>query len=147
VALRKTLGLTGAFGLLPRSQYFLTQLRVVTRYVFLIVCPIGQNVDYDVRPSTSFFEPAVIGSALFLGSLVAIGWWVRKTHPVFLFSIFWFFVTLAPTSRIVPISDVIFEHRLYLPLAGVCLSFPLAVEFVVARFRRRFQFEGVRISN
>ena len=31
----------------------------------------------------------------------------------------WFFGILAPTSSFVPISDLIFEHRLYLPLAGL----------------------------
>jgi tetratricopeptide (TPR) repeat protein len=37
------------------------------------------------------------------------------------FSIFWFFLTLLPESSILPQTDVIFEHRLYLPLAGYCL--------------------------
>ena len=30
----------------------------------------------------------------------------------------WFFITLSPTSSVIPLPDVIFEHRLYLPLAG-----------------------------
>src|SRR5262249_41083731 len=42
----------------------------------------------------------------------------------------WFFITLAPTSSFVPIPDVIFEHRLYLPLMGVCLSFPLLMSYL-----------------
>ncbi len=31
----------------------------------------------------------------------------------------WFFVILAPTSSFVPINDLAFEHRMYLPLAAV----------------------------
>src|SRR5208282_4959482 len=34
------------------------------------------------------------------------------------FSIFWFFLTLLPESSFLPLQDVIFEHRLYLPMAG-----------------------------
>lgn len=37
------------------------------------------------------------------------------------FGIFWFFLTLLPESSIIPIEDVIFEHRLYLPLFGYSL--------------------------
>jgi len=41
-----------------------------------------------------------------------------------------------------PIPDVIFEHRLYLPMVGICLSFPLLVEyaqsFLNARLRLRW---------
>src|SRR5262249_33589171 len=47
------------------------------------------------------------------------------------FSIFWFFITLSVTSSIIPIPDVIFEHRLYLPLAGVCLLFPIALGWLI----------------
>jgi hypothetical protein len=135
VALRKTVG-AGATSLLPRHEYFLTQLRVIVRYVWLVLCPIGQNLDYDIRPSTTILEPAIIGSALLLAALIVIAWKVRRSAPVLSFSIFWFFVTLAPTSSIIPIADVMFEHRLYLPLAGVCLSFPLALELLISRVRR-----------
>ena len=34
------------------------------------------------------------------------------------FGIFWFFITLSVESSIIPIVDVIFEHRLYLPSVG-----------------------------
>ncbi|MEK6531219.1 MAG: tetratricopeptide repeat protein [Deltaproteobacteria bacterium] len=35
------------------------------------------------------------------------------------FFMFWFFIVLSPTSSIVPIADVMAEHRLYLPSLGV----------------------------
>jgi tetratricopeptide (TPR) repeat protein len=39
----------------------------------------------------------------------------------------WIFVILAPTSSFFPIDDVIFEHRMYLPLAGVIVLAVMAV--------------------
>ena len=34
----------------------------------------------------------------------------------------WFFISLAPTSTIVPLNDIAVEHRLYLPMSlGLCL--------------------------
>src|SRR5437899_6244016 len=74
------------------------------------------------------------GLPIFFGEA---GWWLRRKAPVFAFSIFWFFITISPTSSVVPIVDVIFEHRLYLPLVGVAFSFPFLVDFLYARLRRR----------
>ena len=140
VALKDSVG-SNLEGHLPWQHYFLTQLRVVTRYVGLVFLPIGQNLDYDLRPSTNPFEPMVIVCALFLLAILAVGWLLRKREPIVAFSVFWFFLTLAPTSSIVPILDVIFEHRIYLPLVGVCLSFPLFARAVASAVRKQFDFQ------
>jgi protein O-mannosyl-transferase len=143
-ALRGTVGASVSVNL-SWWRYFLTELRVIVRYVRLVFLPIGLNLDYDVRPSTSPLEPAVIASFLFLCSLVLLGWRLRRRAPVFAFSIFWFFITLSPTSSVVSIIDVIFEHRLYLPLAGVCMSFPFFVDFVREKLKERFNFSGATV--
>jgi protein O-mannosyl-transferase len=137
-----TVGLAGSVGSSPAGhlsvlRYFLTQVRVIVRYVRLIFVPVGLNLDYDFRPSTGPLELSFILSALFLLALIGLAWVIRKRFPVFSFSIFWFFLTLAPTSSVIPILDVIFEHRLYLPLVGVSLSFPVFLEFVADQVRRR----------
>jgi len=126
VNLRESVG-AGLPDHLTTYQYFLTQLKVITRYVFLTLVPIGQNLDHDIRASNSPLEIPVLASALLLVALMIFAWRIRKRFPVFSFSIFWFFLTLAPTSSVVPILDVIFEHRLYYPMMGVCLSFPMAM--------------------
>ena len=141
VAQRRTVG-SGLPGHLSTWQYFLTELRVIVRYVELVFLPVGLNLDYDFTPSTSLFQPAVIGSLIFLSAIVVLGWTLRRRSPVFAFSIFWFFITLSPTSSVVPIKDVIFEHRLYLPLVGVCLSLPLLVELVFEKLRHRIVLPG-----
>jgi len=126
---------------LTSYSYFLTELRVIVRYLRLLVLPAGLNLSYDFRRSDRFLEPSVVFSALLLFVLLSLAWRLRQRNPVLAFSILWFFVTLAPTSSIMPIPDVIFEHRLYLPMVGICLSFPLLVEaqsFLNARLRLRW---------
>jgi protein O-mannosyl-transferase len=137
VALKGSVGGNLAGHLSP-GTYFLTQFRVVARYVGLVLYPVGLNLDYDIRPSQSLFEPAVFLSGLFLLAILVLGWVIRKNHSVFSFSIFWFFLTLAPTSGIVPILDVMFEHRLYLPLVGVCFSFPIVLNFLMGAAKRQW---------
>src|SRR2546426_5200767 len=90
VALRGSVG-AGLEGHLSSWHYFLTQLRVIARYVQLVFVPVGLNLDYDFRPSTSPLEPAVIASFIFLCGLVVLGWTLRRRAPVFAFSIFLFF--------------------------------------------------------
>ncbi len=118
----------GLQGHLSRYEYFLTQIRVIVSYARLVVLPVDLNLDYDVRPSTSIFEPAVILSLLFLGGLIALAWILRKKEPVLSFAILWFFITLSPTSSFIPILDTMFEHRLYLPMVAICLAFPILAD-------------------
>ena len=114
-------------------HYFLTQFRVILTYIRLLVFPSGLNLDYDFTMSASLLEPGTLFSLLALLVLIFAGWRWRNTQKIYCFSIFWFFLTLSPTSSIIPIPDVIFEHRVYLPLAGVCLSFPFAMEWLVRK--------------
>lgn len=126
VTLRHSIGTLP--GHLSSYSYFLTQLRVIVVYVRLLFFPAWLTLDYDFPASTTALDPRVILSALFLLAIAGLGWKWRRRRPVLAFSIAWLFVTLAPTSSFVSILDVIFEHRLYLPLVGVCLSFPLLLQ-------------------
>jgi tetratricopeptide (TPR) repeat protein len=122
-------------GRLSPWHYFLTELRVIVTYVRVLLVPVGLNLDHDFRPSTSLLDPSVIGSAILLVALVGLAWRLRRSQPVVSFSIFWFFITLSPTSSFVPILDTAFEHRLYLPLVGLSLTFPVLVDYI-ARLAR-----------
>lgn len=116
-------------GLLPketnditRYEYFVTQLRVMVKYVQLLVLPISQNLDYDFTISTSIFGLDEIFSALVVSSLVILIFSVYRKSPLISFGIAWFFITLIVESSIIPIRDVIVEHRLYLPMFGFAIA-------------------------
>ena len=129
-------------GHLTPWHYLLTQTRVIVHYIRLVFLPVGLNLDHDFAPSASPFEPAVlVSSALILG-LISLAWYLRRRAALVSFSIFWFFLTLAPTSSIAPILDVIFEHRLYLPMVGLCFSFPLVLARALEFFKKRTQFRA-----
>ena len=49
------------------------------------------------------------------------------------FGIFWFFITLSVESTVLPLEDVIFEHRLYLPSIGIIIAFVSFVFFIFSR--------------
>lgn len=116
VAMKKTV--EGYAGGVTVQQYFLTELRVMVTYVRMLFIPAYQTIDYDYPLSKSLFEMPVILNSLVLFFIVGGALRLKNTNKLAAFGIFWFFMTLMPESSIWPNLDVIFEHRLYLPLAG-----------------------------
>jgi len=102
-------------------EYLTTQFGVVSRYLWLAAFPRNLCLDYAWPPTASLAEawPA----AVFILVLIAGTVWAVKRRAGAGFLGAWFFVTLAPTSSLLPMGDMAFEHRMYLPLAGpVCLG-------------------------
>jgi tetratricopeptide (TPR) repeat protein len=116
---------------IPRGIYLLTQFGVIVTYIRLLFLPINQNLDYDYPLYKTFFEPGMFFSFIFLLSIFAFAVYLfkrsRKTGNAYgllaSFGILWFFITLSVESSIIPIRDVIFEHRLYLPGVGAVVAF------------------------
>ncbi len=100
-------------------EYLFTQFRVLVTYLRLFMFPINQNLDYDYPLARTFFSIETVISIFALAALCAAGVWSFSKQRIISFGIFWFFLTLSIESSIIPIRDVIFEHRLYLPMAGL----------------------------
>ncbi len=161
---------------IPRWDYLMTELRVITTYIRLLFLPVNQNLDYDYPIAHSLMEKpvllsfmfllAILGAAIYLllkasskrrgaagknglaqggeqenmplqaacGPLPVIP--VSAPSPVArcllplnsfyrlaAFGVFWFFIALSVESSFIPIVDVIFEHRVYLPSVGAFIAF------------------------
>ena len=102
-------------------HYFLTQLRVMVTYLRLLILPINQNLDYDYPVFRSLLELPVLLSTILIGILIFTAIKVFQKHRIISFAIFWFFLTLLPESSFIPIRDLVYEHRLYLPMFGFSL--------------------------
>lgn len=139
---------------ISRSDYLLTQCRVIATYLRLLLLPIRQNLDYDYPLSHSLLELPVLAGAL-LHLLLNVGalWLIIKaprstffTSPVTRLllrlaglGILWFYLALTVESSLIPISDVIFEHRIYLPSVGFFMALVAllaAAVWEVPRWRR-----------
>jgi tetratricopeptide (TPR) repeat protein len=114
-----------------RLDYLTTQAAVVATYLRLLVFPVDQNLDHDFPIYRSFLAPRVAGSVALLLGLAALATYLYwRTAPgarrpldpgarLISFGIAWFFVTLAVESSVIPIVDIIYEHRVYLPSVGL----------------------------
>jgi len=105
---------------ISRIHYVFTQLAVLPEYFKLIIWPSGLNIDHFVPVRESLWDGHVItGLILFLGLIWLIVYLRNRQLNLPGVGFAWFFIALSVESSIIPISDVMFEHRLYLPLAGL----------------------------
>jgi len=123
-----------------REAYLSTQPAVLVTYLRLLLLPVDQTLDYDFPLYRSPLAPQVLAgiglAALFLAAAVLL---FRRSAPFArqaAVGICWFFLTLA-VEAIVPLADVINEHRLYLPSIGMALVAGASAGALAERFSPR----------
>src|SRR5438445_747682 len=80
----------------------------------------------DMLVSAGLLHPAsTLCAVSFLLVLVAIAWLMRKRSPAFTFGVAWFLAGHIMESTILPL-ELVFEHRNYLPMAGLLLGITCA---------------------
>jgi tetratricopeptide (TPR) repeat protein len=98
--------------------YLLNQTVMIVRYLGLAAWPRGLVVDYG-WPATLTLGDVLPHALLVSGLAVATVMALIRWPPIGFFGA-WFFITLAPTSSIVPIAtEVGAERRMYLPLMAL----------------------------
>lgn len=108
-------------GITP-AAYLLTQFGVVLRYLRLMVVPVGQSTEYAWIVATSFFSLRVLGPLAILLALGGVAAWLGRRNPLVTLGALWFGLFLLVESSVIPLNDVIVEHRAYLPFLGVLLA-------------------------
>ena len=103
---------------ISREMYFATQTRVVFNYIQLLFLPYPLNFDPSVVLSDSIFGLKEIAAIIGHIIILSVGVFFYKKNKIVTFGIFWFYITLLVESSIIPITDVMFEHRVYLPAYG-----------------------------
>jgi Flp pilus assembly protein TadD len=130
---------------LPPGTYLVTQFGVLLRYLGLILYPARQSVDHDVAIA-DLGDPATLAAAAALLALVGGGLylWRRAERGhltgdaaavarVTSFGVLWFFLLLAPSSSIVPVIDVMMEHRVYLASWGILVGVAVCASLAIGR--------------
>ena len=129
-------------------RYLVNESAVIAHYLWLCIYPVDQCFYYhwkaipDLKP---LLLPFIALTTLFLASLV-----VAYRSPRIGFVLGAFFLLLAPTSSVVPIADLAFEHRMYLPLACVTSLIVLAWHWGIHRLsisrKARTVVQGVAVT-
>ncbi len=125
--------------------YAQTQPGVILHYLRLSVWPhplcLDYGWDFGWPLAWKFADglPGMIAIGALLGLTVYL--WTRRPALGFLGA--WFFLILGPTSTVMPIADIVVEHRMYLSLAAVIVAAVLAAFLYGGRlFEAREKFKA-----
>ncbi len=119
-------GTVGSNSRLGWSSYALLQISAVARYLRLSFWPQFLVFDYGHALIVSPFQFLIDSSTLLLLVTATVVGLVRRNIVGLLGAVF--LLILAPSSSVIPIvTEVMAEHRMYLPLAVVALVMMLAV--------------------
>lgn len=129
VLLARAAGKAAEFSQYPQASlqhndplhYLVTQFSVFWEYLRLLIFPYGQALEHDYPVVADI---VTLQNALALAGLLVIGWLAlrfRRSRPLLTFGVSWFFLGLAVESSVIPL-DPLFEHRLYLPMAGFLIA-------------------------
>jgi len=131
---------------LSRWQYLLTSSRAMLTYIRLIFIPVHQTIEYDYPVYGSFFDSQVIISIAVLAVIFVFSVYIlfryRDSVPhvrIISFGIFWFFINFALESGVIPLNNVIFEHRLYLPSIGAFLVISVSSFMLMQKWKDRYK--------
>jgi len=108
-----------------RFAYFVTQIYVTAHYLMMFFLPVGLNADSDLKVFVNLVDDRILYGAyvhLTLLSLVVLGFFRKHFVPTS-FGLIWFYVSLSPTSSIVPIEDAMNDHRMFFPFVGLSIAF------------------------
>ncbi len=123
---------------------FLTQPKVLLKYIQLMFVPSGLTIEHNIRLSASLSDITVILSfasiliILFIAYLLFRMGRMGREWRMLSFFILWFFITLLPTT-IIPLNAVLQENRGY--LAGVMSA--VIAGWAFSRLKRRYIFPGL----
>lgn len=134
-------------------EYLITQLGVIVSYISLLLLPARQNLLYDLPLQKTFFSIKVLMPLVLLLLIILTGIWALRRSlrhksafssslKIVSFGIFWFFVTLAVESSVIPLDDLMFEHRVYLPSIGFILALISGIDIIMMKLTKLSLFSS-----
>ena len=109
-----------------RWGYFMTEVKAFYFYYLkLLFLPTNLNINPDFPFSPSLWQTICLLTLTLFGLFYLVKY--SKKLPLLIFSVLWILVTLLPTSSIVPLNDIVAEHRIYLPSLGFFTAISLAI--------------------
>jgi len=124
-----------------RVDYFFTQFYVQLLYLQNFVLPIHLSADSDVTLITNIFDSRILLGILSVLVMLFLAWRaykIRQLRPV-TFGILWFYITLLPTSSLIPFAEVMNDHRTFFPYIGLVLAVVCYISYLAVKYQEKLE--------
>ena len=118
-------------------QYLITQPFVVSYYFGSLFLPIHLSADTDWKLLPDIWDIRFVIGVLFIIIMVVVAVGLSKTartRPIS-FGILWFFLALVPSSSIIPLGEVMNDHRMFFPFVGLVMSVVWGLALVLMKYK------------
>jgi len=116
--------------------YAANQCKIVCHYLKSSLWPAKLCLSYKWQLTRDLGK--LLPYVVIISVITIISIWGLWRRMSFSYPAFWFLAILAPTSSFIPIADLAFEHRLYLPLAGVIVLVIIGGYILIGRLGGNF---------
>ena len=131
---------TFAPGGTSQYEYLITQPMVMVHYMVTFIIPYNLSADTDWTVYTTIFDYRALTGIFIIAGLfyLALKASKNKETRLFSFGILWFFISLLPTSSFIPFSEVLNDHRCFIPYIGLTISFVFGINYLLQKFLYKF---------
>ncbi len=114
-------------------QYLITQPWVILHYFYMFFVPNQLSVDTDWELLKNVWDIRFFAGCAFILVMLVIAFITSRKQQLrpISFGICWFFLALLPTSSIVPLAEVLNDHRMYFPFIGLMISVVWSAKLVI----------------
>lgn len=103
-----------------RFDYFIAQLNILWVYLGKFFIPYPMRLEYPYQINSFPLWQSTLAGLSHVG-LIIFAWLQRKKIPLVTFGILFYYTTHIIESGLIPIKDLAFEHRNYLPDVGLLI--------------------------
>jgi Tfp pilus assembly protein PilF len=115
------------------SKYLITQPYVILHYFATFFAPINLSADTDWTVLNSIWDIRFFIGVTFISGLLFIAFICSKKtalRPIS-FGIIWFLLALLPSSSIIPLGEVMNDHRMYFPFIGLAIAITWSLALLI----------------
>ncbi len=116
----------------PVVAHALTELVIFWRYLSLLLFPVAQSIVHPAQRIVTPWHPALLAATGALAAAAAAAWALRRRFPLAVLALLWFPLFLLPSSSLVPLFELMAEHRVYVASCGLFLLAGMGFALLVA---------------
>jgi tetratricopeptide (TPR) repeat protein len=130
-------------------KYLITQPFVILYYFGSLFLPVHLSADTDWQLLNNIWDIRFFTGLLFIILMLGVAYYCSRkasTRPIS-FGIVWFFLALIPSSSIIPLGEVMNDHRMFFPFVGLIMAVVWGAGLLVLKHRAYYEKYSVLLMS